>query len=199
VSEQDQPDLYISADIEADGPIPGPFSMLSMGLCVTARFDGSMFTPYDPRERTFYAELKPISDRFDSEALRVTRLDRNALAATAETPRDAMTRAAGWVNDVAGDDRPVLVGFPASFDWMFIYWYFVNFCEQGSPFAFSSVLDMKTMYQQRARIVVSRSGKDDLPDDLILGTQTHTHNALDDAVEQAELFVRLWDWLGDPR
>lgn len=196
MGEADQPDLYISADIEADGPIPGPFSMLSLGLCVAARFDGSTFTPLDPRKRTFYAELKPISERFDTEALRVARLDRTALAANAETPQDAMTRAAAWVQGVAGHDRPVLVGFPASFDWMFIYWYFVSFCEQGSPFAFSSVLDIKTMYQQRAHVVVSRAGKEDIPAELARGTQAHTHNALDDAVEQAELFVRLWDWPG---
>jgi hypothetical protein len=29
-------DIYFSADIEADGPIPGPYSMLSFGLAVAA-------------------------------------------------------------------------------------------------------------------------------------------------------------------
>ena len=36
-------DVYISADVEADGPIPGPYSMLAFGLAVAATFDGATF------------------------------------------------------------------------------------------------------------------------------------------------------------
>jgi len=42
-------DIYISVDIEADGAIPGPYSMLAFGLVVAADFDGRAFTPRDPR------------------------------------------------------------------------------------------------------------------------------------------------------
>ena len=33
-------DVYVSADIEADGPIPGPYSMLSLGMCIAGEQDG---------------------------------------------------------------------------------------------------------------------------------------------------------------
>jgi hypothetical protein len=30
----------------------------------------------------------------------------------------------------------------------------------------------------------------------LLSRRRHTHNALDDAIEQAELFANLWEWAG---
>ena len=107
-----------------------------------------------------------------------------------------MTDAARWVQRVARDDRPVFVGFPAAFDWLFLYWYFVAFADGGSPFDFSAVLDMKTMFQQKARVVTSAAGLDGLPGSL-RSSRPHTHNALDDALQQADIFVRLFVW--EPR
>src|SRR4051812_31122415 len=105
-------DLYISADVEADGPIPGLYSMLAFGLTVAGRYDGERFTAADPFEATFYAELRPIGDRYDPDALAVSGLDRHALAHDGRDPAEAMDEAAAWVDEQAGDDRAVLVGFP---------------------------------------------------------------------------------------
>lgn len=186
-------DLYFSADVEADGTIPGPFSMLSFGLAVAARFDGETFEPRDPEADTFYRELRPISDRFDPEALRVGGLDRDLLTRAGQAPEGAMSEAAEWVSSLTGEDRPVLVAFPASFDWVYLYWYFERFSRHGSPFDFSSCLDMKTIFQQRAGVVMDRAGLGDLPPAL-KSERPHTHNALDDAIEQGEIFQRLWSW-----
>jgi hypothetical protein len=185
-------DVYISADIEADGPIPGRYSMLSFGLAVAGRFNGSAFEPLDPTAETFYRELRPISNEFDVAALAASRLDREALARDGADPADAMRAAAEWVARKAFNGRPVLVGFPVVFDWMFVHWYFVNFVGE-SPFGFSGALDMKTIYQQKARVTVDRAGRDDLPSEL-RSARAHTHNALDDAIEQAEIFNRLFAW-----
>lgn len=189
-------DLYISGDVEADGPIPGRYSMLSFGLCVAGRFDGSDFEARDPRVETFYAELRPISDKWDAQALAVSHLDREQLIETGRPPHEAMTDAASWVRRVACDDRAVFVGFPAVFDWMFLYWYFVAFANGGSPFDFSAVLDMKTMFQQKSRVVTSAAGLSDLPPSL-RSKLPHTHNALDDAIEQGDVFARLFLWDAD--
>jgi hypothetical protein len=78
------------------------------------------------------------------------------------------------------------------FDWMFMHWYFVRFLGR-SPFGFSGALDMKTMYQQKARVPLDRGGRNDLPPEL-RSSREHTHNARDDAIEQAEIFARLVDW-----
>jgi hypothetical protein len=187
-------DLYISADIEADGPIPGQYSMLSFGLAVAATFDGSTFQPHDPAAATFYRELRPISREFAREALRVTGLSRDALMGSGAEPAMAMREAVRWIAMQAAGARPVLVGYPVVFDWMFLYWYFVRFAGE-SPFGFSGALDMKTMYQQKAGVTLGEAGRGDLPPALT-SPRPHTHNAIDDAVEQADIFNQLFVWRG---
>src|ERR1700693_623043 len=79
-------DAYFSADVETDGPIPGPFSILSLALVYAGRFDGSHFELPQNMGMSFYRELRPISDSFDPEALRVNGLDRERLIKTGQTP-----------------------------------------------------------------------------------------------------------------
>jgi hypothetical protein len=190
-------DVHISVDIEADGPIPGPYSMLAFGLAVAATFDGETFAPHEPAAATFYRELKPISDEFDAAALAVSGLDRDGLAREGGDPAVAMRDAAEWLQTQAAGARLVMVGYPVVFDWMFLHWYFVRFVGK-SPFGFSGALDMKTMYQQKARVTLDRAGRSDLPPELA-SRRRHTHNALDDAVGQAEIFNRLFAWEGAAR
>lgn len=188
-----RPDLYIAADVEADGPLPGPYSMLSFGLCAVGRFDGQTFSAFPSRQHTFYRELKPISHDFDAKALEVSGLDRKRLAESGAQPEQALGDAYNWVVDLAQDDRPVMTAWPLAYDWLYLQWYFLRFCASGSPFGFSSALDMKTLFWRGARTVMDGAGLDDLPPELQTEAE-HTHNALDDAVRAAELFVRLWDY-----
>ncbi|MFD0534714.1 hypothetical protein ACFQY7_14040 [Actinomadura luteofluorescens] len=111
-----------------------------------------------------------------------------------------MSAAAGWVRAAAAsaDATAVLVAYPLGFDWMFLYWYWTRFTETGSPFGHSRHLDLKSMYATKAGTPISRSTKRQMPSEL-LSDRPHTHNALDDAVEQAELFHNLVRWAGPPR
>jgi len=194
-----RPDLYISADVETDGPIPGPYSLLSIGLCVAGEYDGHEFRRHDPASETFYAELRPISKDWQPDAMAVNGLDRGALLRKGSDPHDAMQSASQWVRQVASDHRAVLVAYPVAFDWAFLYWYFVRFAQRGSPFGFSSCLDIRTLYQASAHTVHDLSGKEHMPAEL-LPDRPHTHNALDDAIEQAELFSNVFAWtLSDRR
>jgi hypothetical protein len=187
-------DLYISADIEADGPIPGKYSMLAFGLAVAGRFDGRYFEGREPSAATFYRELQPISDNVVASAARVAALDRDRLKQEGTPPAEAMSDAARWVEDQASSDRAVLVGYPVVFDWLFLHWYFVAFLGD-SPFGFSGALDMKTIYQQKARVTIDEAGREDIPS-FLRSPREHSHNALDDAIEQAEIFVKLFEWEG---
>jgi hypothetical protein len=188
-------ELYVSVDVEADGPIPGPYSMLSFGMAACGTFDANGFAAADPAERSFYAELRPISDTFDPEALAVSGLDRDRLAAEGRDPVEAMAEAAAWVRATAAGATPVVVAYPLGYDWMWLYWYFMRFAEQGSPFGHSRHLDIKTLYAVKAGALVARSTKGQMPAEL-LPRRPHTHNALDDAIEQAELFQNLMTWTG---
>jgi hypothetical protein len=190
-------DVYLSADIEADGPIPGEYSMLSFGFSVAGRYDGATFRRANPEEQTFYRELRPISDKFDPQATAAAHLDRRALMLQGEDPAGAMQSAHAWVKQVAAGERPVLVAYPLGFDWMFLYYYFVRFAG-ASPFGFSSCLDMKTMYVAKSGKRVTQATKSQMPRSLRSGRR-HTHNALDDAIEQADLFANLFEWHGRTR
>jgi len=188
-------DVYFSADVETDGPIPGPFSMLSFGLVLAGTFDGETFSrPADYRE-TFYRELQPVSNEFQVEALRVNGLDRDRLIDEGVDPFTAMTDAAGWVNTIAGSGRPVLVAYPLSFDWSFLYWYFIRFAKNGSPFNHSQCFDIKTAFAVKAHIPIASAGRTKLMPAL-RSNGVHTHNALDDAIEQAQVFANLFEWDG---
>jgi hypothetical protein len=188
-------DVYFSADIETDGPIPGPFSMLSFGLVVAGRFDGTSFERPRSHDSTFYAELRPISDRWDPEAMKVNGLDRDRLMREGRSPGDALNDASAWIRRLANGGRPVLVAYPLSFDWSWLYWYFVSFAVDGSPFAHSMCFDIKTAYAVKARVPMSLASRSKLPEEL-RSHRPHSHNALDDAIEQADIFANIFEWGG---
>jgi len=188
-------DIYFSADVETDGPIPGPFSMLSFALVYAGAFDGERFAPARDYERTFYRELKPISENFQPEALRANGLDRDRWLREGEAPELAMTEACRWIKGFAGDSKPVLVAYPLSFDWAWLYWYFVRFTTEGSPFNHSLCFDMKTAYAVKAGVPISEAGRSRLLPSL-RPQRKHTHHALEDAIEQAEIFTKIFQWEG---
>jgi len=188
-------DAYFSADVETDGPIPGPFSMLSFAIVYAGSFDGSRFEPPISYERSLYCELKPISDDFQEEALRVNGLDRARLCREGENPANAMTGAANWVSSIAGTAKPVLVAYPLSFDWTWLYWYFVRFSAVGSPFGYSRCFDLKTAFAVKSGMPIAEASRSKLKASL-KSQREHTHHALDDAIEQAEIFANVFQWGG---
>ncbi|MFF4446355.1 MTH938/NDUFAF3 family protein [Streptomyces sp. NPDC001502] len=191
-----RPSLYISVDIEADGPIPGPYSMISFGASVAGRQDGASYTAADPEQLTFYRELQPISEEFVPEALAVSGLDRDRLVREGADPAAAMAEFRTWVREVSAGAQPVMCGYPASFDWTFLYWYLIRF-GGDSPFGHSGCLDMKTLYAAKARVPLRAAVKGRMPRGL-LSRRRHTHHALDDAIEQAELMSNLMLWTPPP-
>lgn len=190
-------DVYFSADVETDGPIPGPFSLLSFAMVYAGRFDGQKFESPEKLDQTFYCELKPISGSFESEALRINQLDRDRLCREGKDPVDAMTEAAQWVRKIAGSSRPILVAYPLSFDWTWLYWYFIRFSSEGSPFNHSGCFDIKTAYAVKAKVPVAAAGRSNL-EDWLRPHHVHSHHALEDAIEQAEIFANLFRWEGKP-
>jgi len=91
-----------------------------------------------------------------------------------------------WLNGLPG--RPVFVGYPASFDFMFVYWYLIRFAGD-SPFSYAA-LDIKSYAMALKGGDFRHAGKRFLPagwfDDL-----PHTHLALDDAIAQGALFCNM--------
>jgi hypothetical protein len=181
--------------VETDGPIPGPYSILSFAIVYAGSFDGLTFRRPENYDRFFYRELRPISDSFQKEALDVNGLDRERLCVEGMAPERAMTEAFHWINANAGAAKPVLVAYPLSFDWTWLYWYFIQFCEAGSPFDYSRCFDIKTAVAVKAGIPISEAGRSRL-DPSLSSKREHTHHAVDDAIEQAEIFANIFEWAG---
>lgn len=184
-------DLYISVDIEADGPMPGPYSMVSLGAVVVGEH-----TKTGPGDG-FYRELKPISQQWSSDALAVSGLSREHLCTHGADPERAMTAFADWIDERTQTSegvrhsRPVFVAFNASFDWMFVHWYFMRYLERN-PFGISG-LDIKAylmgglklnQWTDTTKRSLAKTNR------WVLSPFSHTHNALDDAREQADMFAR---------
>ncbi len=170
-------EIYISVDIEASGPIPGDYSMLSIGACVVGH----------PR-RHFYRELQPISAQFVPDALKVSGLSMTGLAQRGKDPGSAMRDLDAWVQASSAEAQPVMVAFNAAFDWSFVNWYFLHF-EVENPFGIGAV-DIKSYYMGLSGASWAESRSSAIPD-FYTGRGRHTHNALADAREQASMFARM--------
>jgi hypothetical protein len=189
-------EIYVSVDIEADGKIPGDFSMVSLGAVVAGarEADGSItkFDLDDP-QNSFKVEIKPISEQWNAEALAVSGFSREHFITNGLEPVEAMTSFAQWVNDAntaAGSKAPVFAAFPLGFDWLFTYWYLVKFSEIESPFSHGRHIDIKTEYASVYGEPITRAGKRYMPRS-IMSTRRHTHDPLDDAKEQADLLMNI--------
>ncbi len=174
----DDPEVYISVDIEAAGPHPGRYAMLSIGACLV-----------DDPEQGFYVELQPSSDDVLPEALAVSGLSMDELRRTGRPPAAAMADFEAWVERVTPDGSDaVFVGLNAAFDWMFVNEYFHRHLGRN-PFGHSA-LDIQAYAMGRDGGAFADTGLAELVG-RYGGTPSLTHHALDDARVQADLFARL--------
>lgn len=170
-----RPEVYISVDIEAAGPSPRDYAMLSIGACVVGEPASS-----------FYVELRPEVQGVDERALAVSGLSMAVLARDGVEPAEAMRRFADWVDMVAPEGSvPVFVAFNAPFDWMFVEDYFQRHVGRN-PFGHSA-LDVKAYYMGMSGATWAATSMRQLSPRYLGGRQL-THNALGDARDQAEMF-----------
>jgi hypothetical protein len=175
-------EIYVSTDIEADGPIPGPHSMLSFASAAY-RADKSLVG-------TFEANLTTLPEaQGDPKTMAWWQTQPEAWAACRRDlrePAEVMPQYVAWLKSLS--DKPVFVGYPAAYDFLFVYWYLIRFAGE-SPFSHSA-LDIKTYamallgadYRESVKRNMPREWFDDLP---------HTHVALDDAKGQGALFCNM--------
>ncbi|MBT9561227.1 MAG: exonuclease [Myxococcales bacterium] len=175
-------EVYVSTDVEADGPIPGPNSMLS--------FASAAYTADKTLVATFETNLVLLPGAAgDPKTMAWWEGQPAAWAACRkdlQEPADVMPKYVAWLKALPG--KPVFVGYPASYDFMFVYWYLIRFAGE-SPFSHSA-LDIKsyamavlgTGFRETSKKRMPAAWFDKLP---------HTHVALDDAKEQGALFCNI--------
>jgi DNA polymerase III epsilon subunit-like protein len=172
-------EVYISVDIEAAGPIPATYSMLSLGAVAV-----------DDPKTTFYVELRPINENSVPEAMRVVGRTLQDFRRTGREPKEAMITFRDWLGSVTSGGKPVFIGFNATFDWAFVNFYFQHYLD-ANPFGFGGI-DIKSYYMGMTGCSWEDTRSSRIAPEL-KGPSPHTHNALDDAIEQAEMFRRMRD------
>lgn len=161
-------------DVEADGPIPGDYSMISFGAVIV-----------EPGlERSFYGQLMPISEKFIPEALAVSGFTRDETLAFDE-PIQVMAEFQKWLS-MNCKGRYLFVSDNNGFDWQFINWYFHHFLGKN-PFGFSST-NLGSLYKGLV--------KDSFVNFKHLRKTKHTHHPVDDARGNAEAFLTMAETLG---
>ena len=175
-------EIYISTDVETDGPIPGPNSMLS--------FASAAFTADKHLLGTFEANLETLPEASgDPDTMDWWSTQPDAWAASRrnlEAPSVAMVRYVNWVQKLGS--KPLFVAYPAGFDFLFIYWYLIKFAGH-SPFGFSAI-DVRSFAMAELGVEYSSSGKKHMPQEWF-DDFPHTHVALSDALEQGALFCNM--------
>ena len=169
-------EIFISVDVETAGPIPGEYSLLSIGACLV----------HDD-QKTFYTELKPINFKAVPQALEVSGLSLEVLKKNGQDPILAMKALSQWLSTLPPnkEDKFVFVGFNAAFDWSFINYYFHKFIG-GNPFGFTA-LDIKSYYMGATGCNWNDTRSSQIA--LKLNPKSKSdHNALQDAKYQAEVF-----------
>ena len=172
-------EAYISVDVETAGPSPSQYSLLSIGACLVSR-----------PEKSFYIELQPVNDKMLPEALAIHGLSIEALRVNGIPPAEAMTRFDAWLKEVVPEDQvPVFVAFNAPFDWMFINDYFHR-CLGHNPFGHAAI-DIKAYYMGITGSTWKETTMQNVSRDY-MGGRDSSHNAEEDAIDQAIIFSQLY-------
>ena len=160
---------YIMVDVEADGPIPGDYSMVCFGAVLVR----------EGLDCTFYGQLKPISDRWIPDALAISGFTREQTLAFSE-PAGVMAAFGHWIKTETRG-RPLFISDNNGFDWQFINWYFWRYTADN-PFGHSST-NLGSLYKGLVG--------DTFKSFKHLRKTAHTHHPVDDAKGNAEALLEM--------
>jgi len=177
-----QVEIYLSTDIETDGPVPGRHSMLSLASAAFAA-DKTLLG-------TFSVNLHCLDGatscpdtmawwQTQEAAWRACREDCQAV-------EPAMLAYHDWLLALPG--RPIFVAYPLAFDYPFVSYYLNRFAP-SNPFGFAGI-DIRSFIMGMRGKNYRNSSKHYLPK-RFFDPLPHTHIALDDALEQGSLFCNL--------
>lgn len=133
--------------------------------------------------KSFYGKLKPISEKWVPEALKVSGHTREETLGF-DDPKAVMEAFRNWLSGMLAKDkkgRIIFVSDNNGFDWQFINWYFHHFLGDN-PFGHSSQ-NLGSLYKGLTKNM--HSGFKHLRD------TKHTHHPVDDATGNAEALVKM--------
>lgn len=195
VHEAGAEDMYFSVDVEADGPVPGLHSMLSIGIV-------ALHPDHVTEESVFYEVLETLPGATQNPETMEwwSGFPAQFVEARANPvhPHLVMIGIDCWVRgQVARMEgllgrkfKPVFVAYPAVFDFAFYAYYAHRFAGR-SVFGFSA-LDMASVAMGMLGGHYNQQGRSVWPDYWVTEqNKVAKHNALGDARQQAEMFREI--------
>lgn len=173
-------ELYFSVDVEADGIVPGPNSMLSIGAVAINEHGEFIDEHYVTLQELLGSSPSPSTTNFWRQFPDAYKRTREG----AIDPYLAMSQFDKWVRSKKAE-KNIFVAAPAAFDFTFIHYYFMVFLGKN-PFAFNTI-DIRTFAMGVLGTSFTDSALDKLPKEW-QPTLPHTHVAIEDAREQGQIF-----------
>jgi ribonuclease T len=181
---------WFCVDIEANGPVPGLYDMVSLGIvAVHGRSGGGL-----QLGESLYLEIAPVAPRFDARAAAIHGLDQGRLAREGLSQREFCETLSDWVkSQTQPGTEPSFVGHNAPFDWSHVSWVFAKE-ELPNPFGYKA-LCTKALTMGVLGVHWLDSSKETLARELDLPTEDKElkHRADYDAAYQAEILIKLLD------
>ena len=174
-------EIFISVDCEADGPIPGPYSMLSFAA-VAINKEGTQLGTFEVN----LTELEGASQ--DPDTMEFWAKNPEAWEACRQNlqhPSIAMKDFRQWLERF---HKPIMIEYPGGFDLMFLHWYMMKFTG-NNPMSFTSI-GMRAYAMGALACDFRDTYKKSLPR-AWMSKKRHSHIALDDALGQADLFINM--------
>lgn len=156
-------------DVESDGPCVGEYSMVCFGAVLV---DKNL-------DKFFYGATKPISDKWDPEALAISRISREQHLLHND-PKSVMIEFEQWLNKVS-NGNPRFISDNNGYDWQWINYYFHKYLGKN-PFGHSSS-NLGSLWKGMV--------KDTFRNFKHLRKTKHTHNPVDDAMGNAEALLTI--------
>lgn len=163
---------FIVVDVESDGGLLGENSMVCFGAVIIGK-DGNL-------DKTFYGQTRPISEKFDPEALAISGFTREEHEFFPH-PLAVFREFSKWIKENNEGGAPILLSDNNGYDASWINYYFLRFCGKN-PFGWSSrrIGDMFCGFFNDGKYQWKKHRK-----------TKHTHHPVDDAKGNAEALLYL--------
>lgn len=157
----------IVVDVESDGPIPNLYSMVCFGAV-------------NENMETFYGKVKPISDKWNPEALSISGFTREEHL-TFDDPKEVMLQFEDWIKKTKTKGRTTFISDNLAYDWQWINYYFHYYLGRN-PFGWTG---------RRIGDLYCGMKHDGYAKWKWMRETKHTHNPVNDAMGNMEVIKKL--------
>lgn len=188
------PHLYCCVDVEASGPVPGLYDLVSIGAVAVARREDGTHGVVSPSP--FLVEVAPQGGRVDERAMAIHGLTTEHLEREGRELAHALEALDAWIgaHRAHPDQRLVFVGHNAPFDWSYVN-HAYHRVDRRNPFGWKA-LDTKALAMGVLALDWFETNKERLAELLPgLGPEDadRVHEADQDALYQARILIALLD------